>query len=107
MHKVGLLGAIELGDFGDCPRGANQPVPAPSPSNRAQAETFVADLIAMRAHACRDHDIETGRPGGARRRQSVRAEIPILGDEEEKLWPPRRARRREPSRQVQRFCDNG
>ena len=107
MHKVGLLGAIEPGDFGDCPSGANQPVPAPPPPDRAEAETFVTDLVAMRAHAGRDHDIEAGCPGGARRRQSVRAEVPILGDEKEELWPPRRGGGRGPSRQVQRFCDNG
>ncbi len=61
----------------------------------------------MRAHAGRDHDIEAGRPGGARHRQTVRAEVPILGDEKEQLWPPRRAGGRGPWRQVQRFCDNG
>jgi hypothetical protein len=68
MHKVGLLGAIELGNFGNCSRGTDEPVPAPPPTDRAQGETFVADLIAMRAHACRDHNIEAGRPGSARRR---------------------------------------
>jgi hypothetical protein len=36
----------------------------------------------------------------------VGAEVPILGDEKEELWPPRRAGRRGPS-QVQGFCSNG
>ena len=107
MDKVGLLGAIEPGDFGNCSPGANEPVPAPPPAERAQGETFVADPIAMRAHAGRDHDIEAGCPGGSRRRQTVRAEVPILCHEKEELWPPRRAGRRGPWRRVQRFCDNG
>ena len=48
----------------------------------------------MRAHTGRDHDIKAGRPSGARRRQTVRAEVPILCYEKEELWPPRRAGRR-------------
>jgi hypothetical protein len=107
MDKVGFLGAIQIRDFGYCPPGAKDAVAAPPPAERAQRETFVADAIAMRAHACRDRDIEAGRPGGARRRQTVRAEIPILRYEEKKLGPRRRAGRREAPRQVQRFCDNG
>ena len=44
----------------------------------------------MRAHPGRDDDLEAGAAGGAGHRQTVRAEIPILGDEKEQLWPPRR-----------------
>jgi hypothetical protein len=90
MDKVGLLGAVEPGDFGDCPGCAKNPVPPPPPTDRAQRETFVADPIAVCAHAGRDHDIEAGRPGGARRRETVGTEVPILGYEEEELWPPLR-----------------
>src|SRR5438270_3688358 len=107
MDNIGPFGAIEPRNFGNGPPRANQPVAAPPPADRTQRETFVADPIAMRAHARRDHDIEAGCPGGARRRPTVRAEVPILGDEKNQLWPPRRAGRREASRQVQRFCDNG
>lgn len=107
MDEVGPLGAIELRDFGNCPPGPNEPIAAAPPTEWAQREAFVTDAIAMRAHACRDDDIETGIAGSARRRQTVRAKIPILRYEEEELWPPRRAGRRRPSRQVQRFCNNG
>ena len=107
MDEVRPLGAIEPGDFRNCPSPAKETVPAPTAADRAQGETLVADPIAMRAHASDDHDIEAGRPGGARRWQTVRAEIPILCYEEEKLGPPRCGARREASRQVQWFCDNG
>ena len=107
MDEVGLFGAIEPRDFGNCPPGTNESVPAPPPADRAQGETFVADPIAMRAHTGRDHDIKAGRPGCSRRRQTVRTEVPILRYEKEELWPPRRAGRRGEWRQLQRFCDNG
>ena len=107
MDNIRPLGVIESGDFGNCSPGANEPVPPPPPADGAQSETFVADPIAMRAHAGRDDDIEAGRPGGARCRETVRAEIPILCYEKEELWPPRRPGRRGPSRQVHWFCDNG
>ena len=46
----------------------------------------------MRPHAGRHDDRKAGISRGASDRQSMRAEVPILGDEEEKLRPaaPRR-----------------
>ena len=91
MDEVGPLGAIDPRNFGNRPPGAKETVPAPAPLDWAQCEPFVADPIAMRTHAGRDHDIEAGRAGGARCRQTVRAEIPILGDEKEELRSLRRS----------------
>ena len=91
MDEVGLLGAVEPRNFGNCPSGANEPVPAPAPADRAQRETLVTDSIAMRAHAGCDYDIKAGGAGGARHRQTMRAEVPILCRQKEELWPPARS----------------
>src|SRR5207253_9622162 len=74
---------------------AERPVAAPPPGDRAQRKAFVADLLAVPPHPGRDHDFETSvarRPGD---RQAVRAEIPVLGHQEEDLWPACAGRGRE------------
>ena len=63
MDEVGPLGAIEPGDLGNRPPGAEEPVAAPPPADRTQAKTFVADAIAMRAHTGCDDNIEACRRG--------------------------------------------
>ena len=89
MKDVGALGAIEPGDCANRPHGAEEPVAAPPPGDRAQREALLADQLAVLAHPGRDHHLETGVARRAGDRQAMRAEIPVLGHQEEQLWPPR------------------
>src|SRR5579875_3076080 len=86
MQQGGLLAAIKARDFGDRCRLGQGAVTAPPPAQRAQAEAFGGDALAMGLHARRHDDLETGVPGSARDRQAVRAKIPIFGDKKEELW---------------------
>src|ERR1700730_17126097 len=92
VDNVGPLGSIKLRNFIDRPSRTDQPIATPSPGDRAQDEAFLADLFAMCAHSSRDDDLEAGISSGPRYRQTMRAEIPILGDQKEELWPPCRVR---------------
>src|SRR5260370_41289221 len=88
MEDVGALGMIEPCDRGNRPCGAEQPVAAAPPGDRAQREALLADLLAVLPHPGRDHHRETilaRRPGD---RQAMRAEIPVLGHQKKQLWPP-------------------
>jgi hypothetical protein len=89
MYEIRRFGAIEPRDFSDCPAATGETVAAPAPADRAQCEAFLPDLLAMRAHASRHDDVEPGGARGAGDWQPMRAEIPILGDEEEELRPVR------------------
>ena len=93
MDEVGLLCAIEPGNFGDRVPGADKPVAAPAPSDRAQTEPLFANPITVRTHPGRYCNLKTSRARGAGHRQAMGAKIPVLGDEEEELRPAPRARR--------------
>ena len=71
VDDVRPLAAIEPGDSGYRPRGAEEPVAAPPPGDRAQGETLVADLFAMRAHPGRDDYLEAGLARSAGDRETV------------------------------------
>src|SRR6266481_4471497 len=81
------LPAVEPGEGDERAPGADNAIAAPAPCQRAQPEPLGADLLAVTLHPRRDDDFEPGLARGARHRQAVRPEIPILGDEEEQLWP--------------------
>ena len=83
MDDIRPLAAVERGDLNKRPAGADDPVAAPAPRQRAQPEPFGADLLAVIPHPRRDDDVEPGIARRTRDWQAVRPEIPILGDEEE------------------------
>ena len=87
VDDVGPLFAIEVGDFGHRPRRADGAVPAPAPGERPELEAFASDLLVVFAHPRRHDHFEPGVAGRSRDGQTMRAEIPILGDEEEQLRP--------------------
>jgi len=69
---------------------------SPSPRRRhaigRKDEAFLADLFAMCAHSGHDDNFEAGISCGPRYRETMRAEVPILGDQKEELRPARRVR---------------
>jgi hypothetical protein len=86
VHDVGPLDAIEAGDRADGPGGAEEPVAAPPPGERAQRKALGANLFAVRPYAgCHDH-CEPRRARCPGEGQAMRAEIPVLGYQEEELW---------------------
>ena len=104
VHKIGQLGAIKPGDLGNSPPGTEEAVAASAPIDRAQGETFLTDLPAMPPYSGRHHDLNAGIPRGPGYGQAMRTEIPILGDQEEKLWRSRNVRCDGRRQRVQRSC---
>ena len=89
VQNIGAFDPVKPGDRSNRPGRAGESVAAPPPRQRAKRKAFVGDRPAMRAHPCRDHDLEPVVARRPRDRQPVRAEIPILGDEKQQLRPPR------------------
>ncbi len=87
MDDIRELAPVKRGDRGKRAAGAEDPVATPAPCQRAQSEPLGADLLAVTLDPRRDDDLEPGIARGARHRQAVRPEIPILGDQEGQLWP--------------------
>jgi len=71
VDNVGPLAAIEPGDRKYRPDGAEEPIAAPPPGDRAQDETLVTDLLAMRAHPGRHDHLEASLARGSGDRQTV------------------------------------
>src|SRR5580693_2316906 len=77
VDDVGPLVAIEPGDRGYRPRGAEGTIAAPPPGDRTQGKTLVADLFTMRAHPGRDDYLETSlaRSSGNRCEQKYQSSV--------------------------------
>src|SRR5262245_61416830 len=88
VNDVRPLAAVKRGDCGYRSPGPKHPVAAAAPWQRMQPEPLGADRLTVISHACCDDDLEPGIAGSAGHRQPVRAEVPILGDQEDELWPP-------------------
>ena len=71
VDDVGPLVAIEPADRGYRPRGAEGTIAAPPPGDRAQGETLVAYLFAMRSDPGRDDHLETSLARSSGDRQTV------------------------------------
>jgi len=93
VDKIRLLCSIEPSNFGYGTGGANQPIAASAPRDRADGKALFSNSIAMSANAGCDDDLESGAARGAGDRQPMRTEIPVLGNQKEQLWPPQGIRR--------------
>ena len=86
MDDVGSVEAIKARDGADGSGSAKKPVAAPPPRERAQRETFGADLLAVRPHPGRHDHREARVSRGPGEGQAMRAKIPVLGHQKEELW---------------------
>src|SRR5690348_11805840 len=87
VHDQRLFAAIEPPDFADRRQISEWPDRASSPPQGMDRKTGGADRVAVRRDTGCHRDIEAAIECGARHRQSMRAEIPILGDKEDQLRP--------------------
>jgi len=92
VDNIRLFCAIEPCDFGYGSAGANHSVTASAPRDGAHSKAFFSDPLAMGANPGCDDDFESGRARCAGDRQPMGTEIPVLGNQEEQLWPPGRIR---------------
>ena len=83
MHDVGPFPPVQPCQYPDRRQLVGNPALA-APGQRDQAEALLLDALAMRVHAGRHQHLEAGIARGARLRQAVRPEIPVLGNQKQK-----------------------
>ena len=88
VHDVGLLLAHDAGDAEEAAQRLERSETAPLVLQRDHAAAFRGDALAVLPDPGRDRHLEARRTGGARHRQEMRDEKPVLGDEIKKLCHP-------------------